>query len=248
MGETRSMKWAIDFAKSSIGAKFVMAITGFAMIGFVLAHMVGNLQLFSGQTVEVEGGLIAAREALNAYGDFLQNGVGSLLWVLRFGILGALLLHLGAAIRIITINRKARPSRYKVTRYQKSTVMSRYMGMTGLVILAFVIFHLAHFTWGWVLSDAYVLTDPEGRHDIYNMVVLGFQNHYVSVAYIIANAMLGLHLGHAGSSMMQTLGLFHEKYNPVIRSLGGVLGAVIFLGNASMPIMVWLGFVQTSGV
>lgn len=242
------MKWAIDFLKSSIGAKFVMAITGFMLIGFVLAHMVGNLQIFMGQQAEVEGGMIAAREALNAYGNFLQHGTHGLIWVLRLGLLGAFAAHIAAAVRVILLNRQARQMEYKVTRYQASTVMSRYMAMSGIVVLAFLIFHLVHFTFGSIQVESYNLMDPEGRHDVYNMVVLGFQNGSVSGAYIIAQVLLALHLGHAASSMLQTLGIFHRKYNPIIRSVGGVVGVTVFFGNVSIPMLVLLGFLQPSGV
>lgn len=242
------MKWAIDFLKSSIGAKFVMAITGFMLIGFVLAHMLGNLQIFMGQEVEVEGGLIAAREALNAYGNFLQHGTHGIIWVMRLGLLGAFVAHVLAAVRVITLNRRARPMEYKVVRHQAATVMSRYMAMSGIVILAFLVFHLLHLTFGTIQADSYALVDPEGRHDVYNMVVLGFQNGAVSGAYIVAQTLLALHLGHAASSMLQTLGIFHPKYNPLIRGLGGLVGVTVFFGNISIPLMVLLGFLQPSGV
>lgn len=244
------MNWFLNFAKSSIGAKFVMAITGFMMIGFVVAHMVGNLQIFAGQEVaeHAETGLIAAREALNAYGFKLQNDLKPLVWVLRLGLLGAFLGHMAGAYRVVTLNQKARARGYVVTRHQASTAMSRYMAWTGVVILVFVLVHLAHFTLGALSHDTYALTDPEGRHDVYNMVVLGFQNKAYAGFYIFAQALLGLHLGHGASSWLQTLGIFHKKYNPLIRSLGGVVGTIIFLGNISIPLAVLLGIVKASGV
>ena len=224
------MSWLLNFAKSTIGAKVVMGVTGVMLIGFVIMHMVGNLQVFIGP------------EALNAYGKMLHD-LGGLLWVARFGLIGAIVLHIVSGLRLASLNRAARPVRYVHETTVQATFASRYMRMSGLVVLAFVIYHLLHFTVGGAVPDDTGYLDSQGRKDIYKMVVLGFQQPAVAVSYIIAMILLGLHLNHGASSLFKSLGLRNPKYNNMIDKVGPALAIFVVLGNCSMPIAILTGLV-----
>jgi succinate dehydrogenase / fumarate reductase cytochrome b subunit len=169
---------------SSVNAKMWMAITGSGLLLFVVVHMLGNLQIYLGQ------------ETLNSYAKKLKS-LPLLLWTARLGLLALFTLHLDLAIRVTRHNHFARPQRYVINDPVETTLASRTMFSSGLVILAFVTYHLLHFTVGVTEPSIHKLVDPAGRHDVYSMVVLGFQNVYVSGAYIIAMIFLALHLSHA---------------------------------------------------
>ena len=221
------MSWLVDFAKSSIGAKVVMGITGVMLIGFVIMHMLGNLQVFLGPDV------------LNAYGQMLLD-LGGLLWVARIGLLAAVLLHIVSGLRLASINRAARPVPYVHETTVQATFASRYMKLTGLVLLAFIIFHLLHFTFGVTHPD-HIGVDALGRKDIYSMVILGFQQPAVAASYIIAMVLLGIHLSHGASSLFKSLGLRHAKYDSMLDKVGPCLATLVVLGNCAMPIAVLTG-------
>ena len=211
-------------------AKFLMAITGAGLIGFVGMHMLGNLQIYLGQ------------EKLNAYAKFLKD-MPALLWVARLGLLGIFGIHLALAIYLRRLNRRARPQQYAVNDPIETTLASRTMLTSGLVIFAFVIYHLLHFTLGATNPATHQLVDAAGRHDVYSMVVLSFSNIYVSSAYIVAMVFLGLHLSHATSSMLQTLGLVGKNSRRALHRLGIVIAAILMVGNISIPVAVLLGFI-----
>lgn len=215
---------------SSVGLKLVMALTGIALLGFVLAHMAGNLQVFAG------------REKLNAYAKTLQD-LGPLLWVMRLGLLGIFALHVWTAFRLTSQNRAARPTPYVVVAPSASTYASRTMIWSGVIVLAFVAYHLAHFTFGWVHPEAYGKLDFAGRHDVYAMVVLGFRVPWIAGSYVASQVLLGLHVAHGASSLFQTLGCTSPRLECVKKAAGPALGAVIVLGNCAMPLAVLLGLV-----
>jgi succinate dehydrogenase / fumarate reductase cytochrome b subunit len=223
------MGWIVRFAKSSIGAKMVMALTGLALFGFVVAHMIGNLQLFMG------------REALNAYAALLKSQAG-LLWVMRLGIIAAVILHILSGIRLSTLNKQARPVAYAVKNWRRASPSSRTMIWTGLMVLAFIVYHLLHFTLGVTNPDHFALRDAQGRHDVYGMVIAGFQNVWVTGSYVLAMLMLGPHLSHGASSMFQSLGLRHPQYDSMISKIGPTFAAVIVIGNITMPLAVLFGY------
>ena len=221
--------------------KQLMAVTGLGLAVFVLAHMVGNLQVFAG------------RDALNDYAATLQ-GLGPLLWIMRGGILIIVLVHIFSGIRLVKLNKQARPVPYKVFKPVRSTWYSRYMAMTGIVLLAFIVFHLLHFTIGTVNAEGFQLWEmPAGeivtayaegaRHDVYGMVIAGFENPIVSGWYIVVMALLAMHLSHGVTSFLQTLGLNHPKYNSLFKKAGPAYGLLIFVGNIAMPIAVLAGWV-----
>ena len=231
------MNWVVSFLKSSIGAKAVVALTGVALVGFVVQHMLGNLQLFAGA------------EQFNSYAHTLKS-LGPLLWIARLGLLGLFGLHIGMALRVQKMNRAARgatPYMGGGRKSQASTVASRSMLLGGLMLLLFVLFHLSHYTLGFTNAEFLTFVDAQGRHDAYKMTVLGFSSKITVGFYIGAMGVLAFHLGHGVSSMFQTLGLNHPRYRPMIKGFGPILGTVVFLGFTSIPIAVQLGIITLQG-
>ena len=220
--------------RASVGAKAVMAVTGLFLLLFVLAHMLGNLQLFLGQ------------DALNGYAAKLQS-LGGLLWVARAGLLALLVAHVAAAVRLTYQNRRARPVPYAALTPQVTSYAARTMVMSGTVILAFAVYHLLHFTFGATHPGHAALHDAQGRHDVYSMVVLGFQQAPVAVGYMLAQALLALHLSHGASSLFQSLGVTHPALRCLKDRAGPALALLIFVGNVSMPLACLLGWVGLPG-
>lgn len=215
---------------SLINAKLLMAFTGSGLLVFVTVHMLGNLQIYLGQ------------DALNAYAKKLKD-MPALLWLARLGLLALFSGHLALAAYLRRVNRLARPQRYVVNDLAQTTLASRTMLTSGLVIFAFLLYHLLHFTLGVTDAASHRLTDAQGRHDVYTMVVLGFQNVYVSAAYIVAMLFLGLHLSHATSSIFQTLGLASKRSRELLHRGGVVVALSIMLGNVSIPVAVLSGLI-----
>ena len=211
-----------------------MAASGAALVGFVIAHLVGNLQIFLG------------REAINRYGHFLQSNP-ELIWPARLGLLLMVALHIWSAIKLSLENRAARPLSYAEYRPVGSTYASRTMLMSGLIILAFVIYHILHFTaevrYINLTGENFVeFTDPQHRHDIFRMMVVGFSNIWVSLFYIIGMALLCLHLTHGMSSMFQSLGWKNQAYGPVLDKLARFGALLLFVGYSSIPVAILLGY------
>ena len=219
---------------SSIGGKVIMALSGVGLVLFLLVHMAGNLQMFLGP------------EAMNNYGVALRK-LGPLLWVIRLGLLGIFVAHAIYAIRLKLQNRAARPVAYVAKKTVKATLASRTMVLSGLIVLAFAVYHLLHFTFGVTDPRHFQLTDSQGRHDIYNMVVHGFQNVFVSGFYILAMVLLFSHLSHGASSFFQSLGWNHPRYNSFIKKFGPVVAWLICLGFVAVPLAVLLGLIEPVG-
>ncbi len=225
----------LSFLKSTILSKVVMALTGLFLVLFILGHTVGNLQIFLGA------------EVFNKYAAFLQ-GLGELLWVIRGGLLIALVLHVFTSIRLKLINNGAKPQAYQVKRYVKSSLGGRTMIWTGTMIFAFLVYHILHFTVGSVQPEFFHFEEtfgPNGmfvRHDVYKMVILGFRDPLVSGFYILAVVLLGFHLSHAVQSMFQTLGLNNPKYFGTIEKASSFFGIIIALALISIPVSILLGF------
>jgi succinate dehydrogenase / fumarate reductase cytochrome b subunit len=279
--------WAVEFtsmnllpapARSSLGKKYLMAITGLLLIGFVLAHMAGNLLIL---LEIVQPGL--GRDALNGYAQKLK-GMGSLLWIARGGLLLLFVVHLYLALKLRWENSAARPKAYAYQNTLQASWASRHMLLTGLVLFAFILYHLAHFTFGLV-HEAKAQSQPDGkpflfdyernyldlheirkpdsksytpandmteddvhkydhRHDVYSMVVSGFQNPIISGSYLLAMLFLGLHLWHGGSSWLQSLGIAGVQSSTFVRCLGPIIAVIVVTGNCSIPLSVWLGLVK----
>jgi succinate dehydrogenase / fumarate reductase cytochrome b subunit len=223
--------------RSSLGKKYVMAITGCALFLFVIGHLVGNLQVFG------------PPELINKYAHFLKSKP-SLLWAVRLGLLACVGLHILAAVQLTAMNREARPQGYAGGSAYGSTPQSRYMLVSGLVILAFVVYHLAHFT--ALLpgingqGDFRKLTTVlhgEPVADVYAMMILGFQVWWVAVFYLIAQALLFMHLGHGVAAMFQSLGFRNHVWWPRVATVAKVASIAIFAGYAVIPISIYLRMV-----
>ncbi len=217
--------------KSSLGKKVVMAVTGLMLLGFVIAHLAGNLQIFLGA------------DWLNEYSEHLEE-MPLLLWPARVLLGTALVLHMVTALRLAIENKNARPVPYAVQSTVQASLPSRTMVLTGLSVFLFIVYHLLHFTWGVTNPEFCHLTDPQGREDIYSMVILSFQNPAISSVYLLALFILSLHLGHGASSFLQTLGLTREPMLKTMKKAGVVLGWLIFIGFASIPAASLLGVLK----
>lgn len=216
---------------SSIGAKLVMAITGIMLFGFVIGHLMGNLLMFAGQ------------EAVNTYAQWLKDR-GLLLWVVRAGLLAVFVVHIASAFRVWRLNRAARPEPYDVSKFLTTTYAARTIMVSGVIVLAFVAYHLMHYTLGITNPEFMGLVDSQGRHNVYRMVIQGFSSVPVSVVYLIAVLLLGMHLSHGVTSFFQTLGLHGSKFSAFTAKLGPVCGLLIFIGYASIPMAVLSGILK----
>jgi len=217
---------------SSVGRKTVMALSGLGLVGFVIAHMVGNLQVFAGP------------EKLNAYAKTLKD-LGPLLWVARLGLLGLFTLHIGSAFLLVRDNKAARPTPYVRKVEERTTFAAQTMWVSGLIVLAFLLYHLAHYTLHLTnpeFSGADYF-DAEGRHDVYRMVVESFSVWWVSALYVVANLLLGLHISHGAASAFQTLGVRHAQLAFLKHGFGHAIGGLVVIGNCSMPLAILLGLV-----
>lgn len=238
--------------RSSIGRKILMAVTGVILIGFVIGHLVGNLQIFQDP------------DHLNGYAQFLHQ-LGPLLWVARIGLIVAAVVHIWAATVLTLENDKARGSSYGFKHTIQATFASRMMRWSGLVVLVFLIYHLLHFTFGVVQTETFKETPPLNHYtmkadyrvagftvvqagadvpNVYNMVVLGFQNKIVALFYIIAVGLLSLHILHGFDSLFQTLGLRNAKWSGLLRKISVVFCAAYFFFNLMIPASVLLGRLQ----
>lgn len=217
--------------QSSLGKKYVMAVTGLGLFLFVIIHMLGNLQIFLGP------------EKLNSYAALLKSNPG-VLWGARIGLLTIVALHITSAIQLARINKQARPVGYATGKPVASTFAQRSILVSGLVILAFILFHLAHYTLGLVDPSWLGLHDEQGRHDVYRMVVLGFSNPVVSLFYIVAMGLLLLHLSHGVSSLFQSLGLRSKKTFGLFDKLAKGSALILFLGNSAIVAAILAGLIK----
>lgn len=211
-----------------------MAVTGFVLFLFVIGHLAGNLQIFLGP------------EAINRYGHFLQSNP-ELIWPARLILLLVVGLHLWSAVELSRENKAARPVDYAVYQPVGSSYASRTMLMSGLIILAFVVYHLLHFTvqvqyLNLTGQDFGSFVDAERRHDIFKMMVVGFSNAWVPAFYLLGMALLCVHLSHGASSMFQSVGWKNQAYGPFLDRLARAVAILIFLGYASIPIAILLGY------
>ena len=211
-----------------------MAVTGIFLFGFVVVHLLGNLQIYLGQ------------DALNDYAKHLEE-LPMLLWPARIFLLTALLIHIFVACSLAIENRRARPVRYVYKDTIQASYASRTMVMSGVIILLFIVYHLLHFTFGKVQPQFFEQTDLRGREDVYGMVVHGFGNVYVAASYIAAMAVLCLHLSHGLQSLFQSLGIRSEKTGPLLKKFAIGVSLLIFIGNSSIPVSILLGLVKMPG-
>ncbi len=226
------MQREASFFASSIGKKIVMAVSGIMLVGFVVAHMAGNLQLY----MRPHDGV----HPLDAYGAFLRTVLhGGGIWIARGGLIAAAAAHIWAAVGLTRMNQAARPVGYRETQHRESTFASRMMRVSGVIILAFLVFHLLNLTTGqW---------HPGGDFEhgaVFRNVVSLFSVWWVSAFYILAMVSLFGHLRHGVWSMLQTLGLSHPRYNAMRQALALGLSVLVVGANISFPLAVIFGFVK----
>ncbi|HEY6071148.1 MAG TPA: succinate dehydrogenase cytochrome b subunit, partial [Chthoniobacterales bacterium] len=229
---TQTRGFLSEFWHSSVGRKMIVAVTGVILILFVIGHLLGNLQIYLGP------------EWINAYSQHLHD-LGPILWMIRTFLLVCVLLHIYFTILLAIENKRARPEEYRDRSYVKASWASRHMVVSGLVVLAFIVYHLLHFTFRTTDARFDLLQhDAMGRYDVYSMMVYGFQNVYVSGFYIVGLFLLTLHLTHGSSSFFQSLGLNNERLTPKLALGGRIFAWLLFLGYVSIPIAVLLGFIK----
>lgn len=237
---TGAADWTQTYLGSSVGQKILVGFTGFGLVTFVIFHLIGNLKIFSGP------------ESLNKYAYFLKHDLGALIWIARAGLLGAFALHVVLAVRLKMRAVASRPVNYVASRTVQATPQSLTMVYTGFVVLMFVIFHLAHFTFAWVHEaqtpsgtvNYLNMVDKEGRHHVYNMMVAGFRTPWICGLYLVAQLFLFIHLAHGIQSVFQTLGLIAKRFVPAVQLLGWGISGLIFVGNTAIVVAVWMGYVK----
>lgn len=224
---TKSKIWPIEFYSSAVGKKWVMALSGLMMVGFVLMHMIGNLKVYLGAG------------DFNHYAEFLRHLLVPILprtvalWLLRLGLIGAVFLHIHAAIGLTQMNKRSRPQAYATPRdYVAANFASRTTRWTGMIIALYVIFHLMDLTWGTANGGHYV------RGDAYDNMVHSLSRVPVAIVYIICNIAVAVHLFHGMWSMFQSLGWNNPRFNAWRRGIASGVATLIGVGNVLFPIMI----------
>ncbi len=219
----------MTLTRSSIGKKVLMAVTGLIWIGFLFFHMYGNLKVFQGAAY------------FNHYAESLRE-LGApvfsrlhLLTLLRIVVTVAVGTHIWAAVSLYNAARTARPQSYAMKRTVQANYASVTMRYGGVAIGLFILYHLAHFTWGWLGGFT--------AGDAYGNLVRGFQNPFNVIFYLVAVTALGMHLFHGTWSMFQTLGFNNKKYDGTLRGVALALGILIPVGFALVPLSVMFGFI-----
>jgi succinate dehydrogenase / fumarate reductase cytochrome b subunit len=215
---------ALRITQTTIGKKVVMAASGLILTGFVLVHMLGNLQIYLG------------REQLNAYAKALHE-MPALVWAARIVLLLAVGAHLVSALLLVKQNMQARPRHYLRKDHVAATYASRTMRYGGLLLVFFIVYHLLHLTTGTVHAKFV-------EHDVYSNMVVAFQNPAVCLFYGLANVLLAFHLSHGVWSLFQTLGLNNRRFDTKLRLLARLVAAVILVGNLSFPITIYFGLIS----
>jgi succinate dehydrogenase / fumarate reductase cytochrome b subunit len=230
-GAAKRTPFLVDLYRSALGKKYVMAITGVIFMGYVFAHMFGNLKLYQGA------------DAFNEYAEFLRELLYPIvpeqasLNIMRVLLLGALILHVVAAYQLTMMNRRARPESYRAKRdFVAADFAARTMRWTGVIVLLFLAYHLADFTFGWV-------NPAEDGAMIYDKVIASFQNPVVAGFYVVANLALGVHLYHGVWSLFQSMGWNNRRFNHWRRIFAIGFTVIVVGGNLSFPIAVQVGLI-----
>jgi succinate dehydrogenase / fumarate reductase cytochrome b subunit len=217
--------------QTSLSSKVAVALTGLGLVGFVVFHMLGNLQVFEGP------------DALNGYAAFLRE-MPILLWTARLGLLAVAVAHIALAIQLALRNRRARPVAYAVREYRVASLASRTMALTGSLLLLFIVFHLLHLTAGLVDPSLHNQVDERGHPDVYRKVIHAFNNPLYVALYCAGQLVLGLHLSQAVSGSLQTLGLEHAALNRLFKVAGPATALFVVLGNLMIICAIFLGLVR----
>ena len=237
----KALPFPLNIWQSAVGRKWIMALTGVGLLGFVIAHMIGNYHVLEGPA------------ELHEYAEALRGLGGGiiprtfLLWILRFGLIAMFGLHIAAAYTTKEISRKASDGTNFVDGqksypggrdYVAANYASRTMRWTGPIILLYLIFHLADLTWGWLPHTNYIKGDP------YNNLSNSLGNLPVAIVYIVANTALAIHIFHGSWSLFQSLGLNNPKFNDARKGLAAGLAGVILIGNLAFPILTQAGVID----
>lgn len=237
---TKEWPFPLNLYQTAVGKKWVMAITGIMLLGFVVAHMIGNLKLYIG-VVDHNG--VLDYDA-NIYGEFLRDLLVPLfprtvfLWLLRGGIIVAFAVHIHATYSLTLMNRAANKVYSSKRDWLAANFASRSMRYSGVIVLLYLVFHLADLSWG--IIPGY---DWERGH-VQQNVIGSLSNPVVAVVYIVANVLLAIHIFHGAYSMFQSLGISNPSYNALRRHLATGLALIILIGNVSFPIAVLLNIID----
>ncbi|MFN8556825.1 MAG: succinate dehydrogenase cytochrome b subunit [Dehalococcoidia bacterium] len=230
----RPTPWPIEFYRSAVGKKWIMAVTGVMLLGFVLAHMVGNLKIYLGA------------EEFNAYGEGLREFGAPffprtiLLWIMRIGLSVAFVLHIHAAYALTMMNRRARPVAYQSRRdYVAANYAARTMRWSGVIVGLYLLFHLADLTWGLNFANPHFVRGMPYQNEVASLSRLP-----VALIYLVANIALGFHIYHGAWSMFQSLGINNPRINRARKLFAQAFAAAIVLGNVSFPLSIQLGLVS----
>ncbi len=236
----RDLPFPLNIYQTAVGKKWVMAVTGLMLVGFVIAHMLGNMKLYLG-VVEHNGEMIYDADI---YAEFLRELLvplaphGVVLWLLRLGLLAAFGLHIHSAYSLTRMNASSNRTYESKRDWLAANFASRTMRYTGTIVLAYLIFHLADLTWGWI-------PNTEWEHGaVQSNVVNSLSNPAIALIYIVANIMVAVHLYHGVYSMFQSLGINNPQYNGLRRGIATGLAVVILLGNVSFPIAVLFNIID----
>ncbi len=241
----RELPFPLNLYQTAVGKKWVMALTGIMLLGFVVFHMIGNLKMYIGTVEHLnhEGEYVTDYD-INIYGEFLRDLLVPLfprtyvLWGLRLGLIGAGLLHIHAALTLTRMNIESGQRYQSKQDWLASNFASRTMRYTGIIVLFYIIFHLADLTWGVIPGYDW------HRGEVYQNLVGSLSNPAVALFYIIANVLLAVHIFHGAWSMFQTLGINNPKYNHLRRGFAAGIAGLILLGNVSFPIAILAGIVD----
>ncbi len=221
----------MQLTQSSVGRKIIMAVTGIVLVAFVCVHLLGNSSVFVGAN------------AINAYAEKLHS-LGPFVWVFRLVMLAAFAIHIIFGIQLTLENRAATPERNVQIKRLKTGFGAETMIVSGLVLLAFVIYHLLHFTVRVTNPDIYVPLGDQGMVDVYVMVVKGFKSALPVILYLVGMSFLFLHVSHGFQSLFQTLGLSNDKSLPVMETVSKLVGVVLLVGYISIPLLVVFGLIK----
>ncbi len=237
----RQLPFPLNLYQTAVGKKWVMAVTGIMLLGFVVFHMLGNLKLYIG-AVQEDG---VWHYDVDIYGEWLRDLLVPLfprtwfLWLLRFGLIGAFALHIHAMYSLTVMNQASNKVYTSKRDWLAANFASRSMRYSGILVLAYLIFHLADLTWGVIPGYDYQ------RGHVQENVIGSLSNPVVAAVYIVANVLLSIHIFHGAYSMFQSLGVSNPSYNRLRRQFATALAAIILIGNVSFPIAVLTGVIDT---
>ncbi|MGE4580205.1 MAG: succinate dehydrogenase cytochrome b subunit [Desulfuromonadales bacterium] len=224
----------MQLLNSSVGRKIIMAVTGLLLISFVVIHLLGNSSVFFGA------------DGINAYAKHLHD-LGPLVWVFRLIMLTLFALHIWFGLQLTLENSAAKPIGYAQKKRLRTTFAAETMIVSGVAILAFVVYHLLHFTVQVTnpeISAGNLPLDAMNRPDVFTMVVLSFQKTFIALVYAVAMLFLLFHVSHGFQSFFQTLGLNSKKSLPVLGKISKGLALVLFVGYLSIPVLIFVGLVK----